>query len=134
MRYFLILFLSVVTTYANAGNIEISVSEARKLMTSNAFVIDIRRLEEWKSTGIVPGSVTSTFFNKDGTANLATFLVDLREKVSPSHTLLLICRTGRRTKVAANYLIANTEYKSVYSVSGGITDWKRMGLRTVAYP
>ena len=134
MRYFIILFLSAITTYANADNIEISVSEARTLMTNNAVVIDIRRLEEWKRTGIVPGSVTSTFFNKDGTANLDTFLIDLREKVSPSHTLLLICRTGRRTKVAANYLVVNTEYKSVYSVSGGITDWKRKGLSTVAYP
>ena len=136
MRYFLTLLLSIFLNLnvAQAQDIEIEVAQLKNLLDNNAVVVDIRREEEWKQTGIIFGSMLSTFFNKDGTANINVFLSDLRENVSAEQTILLICRTGRRTKVATKFMLSNTEFKEVFSVIGGITEWKKLGFRTVSYP
>ena len=136
MRYFLTLLLSIFLNLnvAQAQDIEIEVVQLKNLLDSNAVVVDIRREEEWKQTGVIFESILSTFFNKDGTANINVFLDDLRESVSPEQTILLICRTGRRTKVATKFMLSNTEFKEVFSVSGGITEWKKQGFSTVSYP
>ena len=136
MRYFLTLLLSIFLnlSVAQAQDIEIEVVQLKNLLDSNALLVDIRREEEWKKTGIIFGSILSTFFNKDGTANINVFLDDLRESVSPEQTILLICRTGRRTKVATKFMLSNTEFKEVFSVRGGITEWKKEGFSTVSYP
>ena len=136
MRYFLTLLLSIFLNLnvAQAQDIEIEVAQLKNLLDNNAVLVDIRREEEWKQTGVIFGSMLSTFFNKDGTANIKVFLSDLRESVSAEQTILLICRTGRRTKVATNFMLSNTEFKEVFSVIGGITEWKKQGFRTVSYP
>ena len=136
MRYFLTLLLSIFLNLnvAQAQDIEIEVAQLKNLLDNNALLVDIRREEEWKQTGVIFGSMLSTFFNKDGTANINAFLSDLRENVSAEQTILLICRTGRRTKVATNFMLSNTEFKEVFSVIGGITEWKKQGFRTVSYP
>ena len=136
MRYFLTLLLSIFLNLnvAQAQDIEIEVAQLKNLLDNNAVLVDIRREEEWKQTGVIFGSMLSTFFNKDGTANINVFLSDLRENVSAEQTILLICRTGRRTKVATKFMLSNTEFKEVFSIIGGITEWKKQGLRTVSYP
>ena len=136
MRYFLTFLLSVFLNLnvVQAKDIEIEVTQLKNLLDNNAVVVDIRREEEWKQTGVIFGSILSTFFNKDGTANINIFLDDLKESVSPEQTILLICRTGRRTKVAAKFMRSNTEFKEVFSVIGGITEWKKQGFTTVSYP
>ena len=136
MRYFLTLLLSIFLNLnvAQAQDIEIEVAQLKNLLDNNAVLVDIRREEEWKQTGVIFGSMLSTFFNKDGTSNINVFLSDLRENVSAEQTILLICRTGRRTKVATKFMLSNTEFKEVFSVIGGITEWKKQGFRTVSYP
>ncbi len=136
MRYFLTLLLSIFLNLnvAQAQDIEIEVAQLKNLLDNNAVLVDIRREEEWKQTGVIFGSMLSTFFNKDGTANINVFLSDLRENVSAEQTILLICRTGRRTKVATKFMLSNTEFKEVFSVIGGITEWKKQGFSTVSYP
>ena len=136
MRYFLTLLISIFLNLnvAQAQDKEIEVAQLKNLLDSNAVVVDIRREEEWKQTGVIFESILSTFFNKDGTANINVFLDDLRESVSPEQTILLICRTGRRTKVATKFMLSNTEFKEVFSVTGGITEWKKQGFSTVSYP
>ena len=136
MRYFLTLLLSIFLNLnvAQAQDIEIEVAQLKNLLDNNAVLVDIRREEEWKQTGVIFGSMLSTFFNKDGTANINVFLSDLRENVSAEQTILLICRTGRRTKVATKFMLSNTEFKEVFSVIGGIAEWKKQGFKTVSYP
>ena len=103
------------------------------LLSDDAILIDIRREEEWKETGIIEGSITSTLFNKNGTANLIQFLSDVKKNATVDTPILLICRTGRRTKVAAQYMLENTKFKNVFSISGGITKWRDKGFKTVVY-
>ena len=136
MRHFFKLLLLIILplNVATAESIELEVKKVTELVLGEALIIDIRRKEEWEQTGIINGSMLSTFFEKDGTSNEKSFLSKLREQASPDQTILLICRTGRRTKVATQYIISNTEFKKVFSVLGGITEWKSQGFKTVPYP
>ena len=60
-------------------------------------VIDIRREEEWKETGIIKGSQTITAFTKDGKIHpdFPKKFFDLINDVDVP--ILLYCRTGNRT-------------------------------------
>ena len=119
--------------FAHSKQLEINIEQMVNLLSDNAILIDIRREEEWKETGIIEGSITSTLFNKNGTANLTQFLSDVKKSTTADQTILLICKTGRRTKVATQYMLENTEFKNVFRVSGGITKWKDKGFETVVY-
>ena len=135
MRFLFKIILTLLLTL-NSGHskeIEVSIGEMVNLLSGGAILIDIRREEEWKETGIIDGSITSTLFHKDGTANLIKFLSDVRKSANAEQSIILICRTGRRTKIATQYMLDNTEFKSVFSVNGGITKWKKKGFKTIAY-
>ncbi len=119
--------------FAHSKQLEITIEQMVKLLSDDAILIDIRREEEWKETGIIEGSITSTLFNKNGTANLIKFLSDVKKNATVDQPILLICRTGRRTKVAAQYMLENTNFKNVFSVNGGITKWRDKGFKTVDY-
>jgi len=50
-----------------------------------------------------------------------------REAGSKDRTVLLICRSGNRSAVAARLLTSQSGFQTVYSVAGGINDWLRDG-------
>ena len=135
MGFFFKIITALVFTlnFAHSKQIEINVEQVMNLLYDNAILIDIRREEEWKETGIIEGSITSTLFNKNGTANLIQFLSDVKKSAKVDQPILLICRTGRRTKVATQYMLKNTKFKNVFSVSGGITEWRDKGFKMVVY-
>ena len=68
-------------------------------------VIDIRREEEWKETGIIKGSQTITAFTKDGKIHpdFPKKFFDLVNDVDVP--ILLYCRTGNRTGILGKALI-----------------------------
>ena len=52
--------------------IEVSNSQLKSLLENNVPIIDIRREEEWKATGIIENSILMTFDKKE---NLNKWLV-----------------------------------------------------------
>lgn len=134
MKYSLLFLLFICIKLNPAQSKEISIDGARKSLGDGVIVVDIRREEEWQQTGVIVGSITSTFFDKNGNANVRSFLKNIREEASPEDTILLICRTGNRTRVVTKFLRENSEFGEVFSVSGGIMEWKRQGLKTISYP
>ncbi len=85
-------------------------------------LIDIRRPEEWKETGVVEGSIQATAFNADGRF-LASFVEMLQTTVQPDEEFVLICRTGNRTAALSNWLVTRGGYKNVLNHRDGITNW-----------
>ncbi len=92
-------------------------------------LIDIRRPEEWRQTGVVEGSIRSTAFNADGRF-LASFVEMLETTVEPDEEFVLICRTGNRTAALSNWLVTRGGYPKVLNHRDGITAWIGEG-RTV---
>jgi len=67
-------------------------------------VIDIRTRPEWEETGIVPGSHLLTFFDERGKADPAAWLAKAKAIAKPGDPLVVICRSGNRTKALSQFL------------------------------
>lgn len=97
-------------------------SELATKLQNGIKIIDIRRLEEWKETGVIDGSIESTAFDSQGRF-LSSFLDHLKQTVEPEEEFVVICRTGNRTAVLSNWLVTKGGYKNVLNVKDGITAW-----------
>ena len=120
-------------TTVKAEVIEIGNNALASLIDKQVPIIDIRRQEEWSQTGIIEGSILMTFFDKDGKAEVDTWLQNLDLMANKNEPFILICRTGRRTGLVANFLSKKLKFEKVYDVTDGITEWIRKG-NTVVKP
>lgn len=111
--------------YTNVNN-----AEAQVLLERGYTLIDIRRPEEWRQTGIVEGSKLMTFVDQGGRVTPG-FLETLQQQHSLDEPVVLICRTGNRTSTLATYMVEKLGYTQVYNVRGGISSWKRDDLPVV---
>lgn len=111
---------------ADSGVQTVSVSELAPLLERGITLIDIRRADEWRATGVVAGSHLITAFDADGRLR-PTFMAEVAAVAAPDRPLTLICRSGNRSAVAARLLTSQSGFKTVYSVAGGINDWLRDG-------
>jgi rhodanese-related sulfurtransferase len=112
---------------AHAEVIDIDNAELAKLAAAGVPVIDIRTRPEWEQTGIVPGSHLLTFFDERGNADPATWLQRAGAISKPGEPLIVICRTGNRTKALSRFLSQRAGYAKVYNVKSGIVAWAKEG-------
>lgn len=130
----IILIINVlVASFAFSDVIEIGNIELKSLLQKKIPLIDIRRKDEWKSTGIVEKSILMTFFDKNGKANTNEWLKELNKIAKKNDPVILICRTGRRTGIISKFLSEKVGYRLIYDVTDGITDWIKKG-NTVVNP
>ena len=112
---------------AEAVVIDIDNSELAKLVAAGVPLIDIRTSPEWQQSGIVPGSHLLTFFDDRGNADPGNWLEKARTIAKPSDPVIVICRTGNRTKVLSQFLSEKAGYAKVYNVKSGIVAWGKDG-------
>lgn len=101
---------------------DIDNAELKKLLSQGVKIYDIRRDDEWKQTGVVAGSQRLTLFDARGGQN-KEFIPTFTQQVSKDEPVILICRTGNRTKAAAQFFAKQLGYAQVYNVKDGITRW-----------
>jgi rhodanese-related sulfurtransferase len=109
---------------AHAETQEISVTELDELLRQGVTVIDVRRTDEWRATGIVPGSRMITAFDAGGTLD-PQFSERVAASVPSDQPVVLICRSGNRSGKAARLLNEQLGFQNVYNVAGGIQAWLR---------
>ena len=127
------LFASVFLTFnvsAEVGNL--SNAQMKQLMAENVPVIDIRRPDEWQSTGIVDGSQLMTFFDARGNFDMDKWLVGLDKFAGKSDRFILICRSGNRTQQVSDFLDKKLGYTQVYHLQKGIKNWIKSGDKVVS--
>lgn len=98
----------------------------QRLLKQSVPVIDIRRPEEWRETGVVDGSRGITFVDANGRV-MPNFLETFSANVSKDQPVVLICRTGNRTDVLARHLVERMGFSRVYNVRDGIVGWLSEG-------
>ena len=134
LTFKIILIINVLfASLAFSDVIEIGNIELKSLLQKKIPLIDIRRKDEWKSTGIVENSILMTFFDKNGKANTNEWLKELNKIAKKNDPVILICRTGRRTGIISKFLSEKVGYRLIYDVTDGITDWIKKG-NTVVNP
>ena len=124
-----ICFLLTVKT-AFAEIVDVNNEQIEKLSKINIPIVDVRRSSEWDQTGVVPKSILLTFFDTKGNYNLDEWYKQLRLKINEGEPIILICRTGRRTKIIAEMMDKKFD-NVVYNAKDGITSWIDEKLKTV---
>jgi len=128
----LLAFFSIAAPLAQAEVIDIDNVELARLSQSGVPVIDIRLQSEWEETGIVAGSTLLTFFDERGKADPAAWLEKVKPLAGPNQPVVVICRSGNRTKAVSQFLSQQAGYATVYNVKQGIKGWIAAGAPVVA--
>jgi len=90
-----------------------------EILQSHIPIVDIRTPGEWHNTGLLKGSVPIMFFDEKGGYDLEGFLQKLNTHIDTKKTFALICNSGSRSRMLANYLSENYGY-SIVDLRGGI--------------
>ena len=125
-------FLALSALPARAEVIDIDNAELAQLAKSGVTVIDIRTQPEWEETGVVAGSKLLTFFDERGKADPAAWLAKVKPLASPDQPVIVICRSGNRTKPVSQLLAQQAGYAKVYNVKSGMKGWIGSGGAVVS--
>ena len=112
---------------------DLSPTELMTYQSNGVVIVDIRRNEEWKETGIINGGETITAFTKAGSLH-PDFQVKFAGVVpNPNTPFVLYCRSGRRTGILRDALETSMGFTKAMHLSGGIVGWKKDGKNLVKF-
>ena len=120
----------LVVKFAFAEVVDINNEEMIKLLNTNIPIVDVRRSSEWTQTGIIPNSILLTFFDKDGNYNFDEWYEKLPLEINEDDPIIIICRSGKRSKVVAN-MIDEKFNTIIYNAQSGINSWINKKFITV---
>ena len=118
----------------HAEVIQVDSAGLERLRADGAAVIDVRRAEEWRETGVIEGSHLLTFFDKKGRYDLDQWLPALAAIAESGEPVAIICRSGKRSGRVARMLDEQFGYRHVYTARDGILGWIEEGRSTVERP
>ena len=125
----IVLFVGAMPLHADV--IDVDSAGLERLRAEGVAVIDVRRPEEWRKTGVVEGSHLLTFFDKKGRYDLDSWLPALAAIAESDRPVALICRSGNRSGRIARMLDERFGYRHVYTAGDGILGWLEEGRSTV---
>ncbi len=123
----------LVVKFAFAEVVDINNEEMIKLLNTNIPIVDVRRSSEWVQTGVIPNSILLTFFDKDGNYNFDEWYEKLPIEINEDDPIILICRSGKRSKVVGN-MIDKKFNTIIYNAQSGINSWINKKFITVEPP
>lgn len=120
--------LVLIAMPTRAEVIDIDNAELDRLLKSGTKLIDIRTRPEWEDTGIITGSHLLTFFDERGRYDAAQWLNQVSQIAKRDEAVIVLCRTGNRTRPVSRLLSEQAGYTRVYNVRSGIKAWIANGL------
>lgn len=117
------LLLLLLAQPLRAEVVDVDNAELARLLAAGVPLVDIRTEAEWRETGVVPGSRLLTLFDAQGRADPAAWLAALQPVARSDQAVILICRSGNRTRTAADFLSRQGGYGKVYNLRQGIRGW-----------
>ena len=119
--------IEVQTSKINVDNTDliakdVNAQDFKTLVDNNVgLIIDVRTPEEYLN-GHITGAINIDWKNND------EFTSKIKE-ISKDKTLLIYCRSGRRSGLAKEYL-QKQGYQKVYNLESGILGWQKKNLAT----
>jgi rhodanese-related sulfurtransferase len=123
--------LFIFTSQVFAEVKEVNNEEMISLMKNGVPVIDIRRADEWHDTGVINQSNLLTFFDKNGNHNAEEWLPKLKKIATEGDSIIIICRSGKRSGIVSKFLDEQANFTNVYNASGGMLSWVSLKNKTV---
>lgn len=93
------------------------------MQATGGLIVDIRRPDEWADTGVIEGATLMTFESPQ------SFLAKIGPQIADGRPLVLICRSGNRSRLAAEAL-APLISNRIISVDGGMGQQIAQGFQT----
>ena len=94
----------------------------KSLLKKGVKIVDMRRPDEWKSTGVIAGSKRLTAFDHNGNFN-RNFPGEFQKFAAKNEAVILICRSGNRSSTLSQMLTEQAGFSKVYNVTDGIKKW-----------
>ena len=116
-------------------NTDLSLQEAYSLYENDKIkIIDIRTLNEWNMTGVIPKSILVNMHD-DNYQERSEFSMELKNILSKYNksNVALICASGARSKIVSDYLIKEG-YSNIYNIPDGIIGKKSDGWLFLGFP
>ena len=117
------IFLMISSMSLFAEIVEVNNDKIDKLIKVGVPLVDIRTEREWYETGVIDQSNLLTFFDKYGNSKVEEWITKLEKIAARKDSVIIICRSGRRSRVVANYLVQKENYLTVYHATNGIKSW-----------
>ena len=92
------------------------------MIAGGVTVVDIRRADEWRDTGVIEGSLLLTAIDADGHL-VEGFPEALTKAVGRDEPVVIICRSGNRSAAIARMMSERGGYTHVADAEGGMRAW-----------
>lgn len=126
------LWFTTLSSMASADLIQVDNDKLKSLLAEGVPVVDVRRADEWKETGVVAESHLITFFDKQGSYKPQKWLAALSAVVNPEEPFVIICHSGARSGTVGKWL--GKQFDTVYNVESGIASWIKAGNAVTSMP
>ncbi len=110
---------------------EVNNEKIKLLLASNVPLIDIRTEGEWYETGVIKSSHLMTFFDKNGSYDFRKWMTEVGEIANENGPVVIICRSGRRSRIVSNMIIKENSEYLIYHATNGIKSWIESSNKTV---
>ncbi len=109
---------------------EVNNEKIKMLLQNDVPLIDIRTEGEWYETGVINSSHLLTFFDKDGSYDFRKWMIKLGEIVNENGPVIIICRSGRRSRIVSNMILKENSEYLIYHSTNGIKSWIESNNKT----
>ena len=109
---------------------EVNNEKIKMLLENDVPLIDIRTEGEWYETGVINSSHLLTFFDKDGSYDFRKWMIELGEISNENGPVIIICRSGRRSRIVSNMIIKKNSEYLIYHATNGIKSWIESNNKT----
>ena len=108
-------------------------SIVEKMIDDNIVMIDVRREDEFRRTGVIKNAHLLTFFDEYGNYDLEAWMKEFEKLVtSKEQTFVLICAHANRTRNIGEFLVQQG-YKHTAHLMGGMALWQQELRETIEY-
>ena len=127
----LTLFFLMKTPQLFAEIHEVNNEKIKILLESSVPLIDIRTEGEWHETGVINSSHLLTLFKKDGNYDFKKWMYEVGQIVDENGPIIIICRSGRRSRIVSNMIIKENSEYIIYHATNGIKSWIESSNKTI---
>ena len=128
MKNLLIVFI-LFTKFVNAEVVNINNRELSNLIEQEIKIIDVRTQNEWKSTGIIKGSLLISLLNKNKKFIFEDWYEIFKKKLNRNNSIIFICASGVRSNYISHLVKKKKPDLIVYNLKKGINNWIRSGYK-----
>lgn len=108
--------------------VNLTPGQLQAMQAQGALVVDVRTPEEWRKSGMIPGSRGLTYFDANGGYDRVGWLNQLKPlRNSPDQPVILVCRSGHRSAEVGKMMVNEAGYAKVYQLEKGVKGWSAEG-------